>query len=59
MTAAERKVEWEVTYQTALGRMCESGYPTMTQFKQASDEANQHVEACEHQEWIEKQQEAK
>lgn len=47
MTEKESRREWEVAYQTALGRMCGAGEPTAEQIRVAKQEADEHVAACE------------
>jgi hypothetical protein len=50
MTLIERNRELEVAMQTRLGELCGKGTPTPEQLKQARDEAEHHVAACEMEE---------
>lgn len=56
MTPAERRKEWHVAYDTALGRMglTHKDTPTCRQAQKAKIEADQHVAACEEQESLDR-----
>jgi len=41
--AAELQKEWDVTYQTALGRSCEDREPSEEQKRTAKKEADEHI----------------
>lgn len=47
MTDEERAHEYEVAYQTAIGRSCGTGNPMPEDEQAAAAEAREHVRRCE------------
>lgn len=46
MTDQQRELEWNVAFQTALGRSCDDREPTAQQLADAHAEADEHIRRC-------------